>query len=230
MSVNDFTTLMTKEEKLVPELLPYVTSSTLGFPVLHHPLMIEIMVNVERAAMINYRFKVISEEVQGLWERGDLRRWVFRHERPYRLDAFLIFMKSKPKAAKVSDRVYWECLKDIWVDSENIFQHKKDWRRLLRSKRPGKGHLMGRLDKERLSELAEHVRVFRGTSDKGDVKGLSWTLSEEKARWFANRFAKSNKYLVHGEVKKSDIDAVFLDRNEDEVVSSRVKVLRIQSI
>jgi hypothetical protein len=81
----------------------------------------------------------------------------------------------------------------------------------------------------RLEVLPDTVRVWRGTDRKMAIKGLSWTLDKERAIWFANRFHRQG-YLVHGVVDKADIRAVFLCRNEDEVVSDKVRIERVEAL
>jgi hypothetical protein len=57
---------------------------------------------------------------------------------------------------------------------------------------------------------------------------LSWTTDKEKAEWFARRFAIATQpLLVRGTVAKKDVMAVFLGREESEVVSENVKIEKV---
>ena len=76
--------------------------------------------------------------------------------------------------------------------------------------------LMGTKDREAWSSLPDKVIVFRGVNGQGRVKSLSWSLSEEKARWFANRWNGTGKVYT-ATIAKADIFAYFSNRGEDEV-------------
>lgn len=47
---------------------------------------------------------------------------------------------------------------------------------------------------------------------------MSWTLSFERAKWFAERFGSNTQIVYKAFVQKQDILAYFADRGEDEVV------------
>lgn len=53
-------------------------------------------------------------------------------------------------------------------------------------------------------------------------KGLSWTIDQSKAEWFARRFAMlthlGQPRLMEGIVKKKDVLAYFNGRKEKEIV------------
>lgn len=84
-------------------------------------------------------------------------------------------------------------------------------------------------DKEYFDSLPQVLTVYRGVS-KGSEKGLSWTLSHDKAVWFANRFSLQKKNTVYiGKVKKEDIFCYTNDRNENEVILNYTKVYDMYS-
>ena len=63
------------------------------------------------------------------------------------------------------------------------------------------------------------LTVYRGVTSYNEkrVKGLSWTLDEEKAKWFAERFGENGK-VYSAEIDKKDVYAYFGSRGESEVV------------
>ena len=54
-----------------------------------------------------------------------------------------------------------------------------------------KQYLMNEEDLKVFDSLSNQVTIYRGVRDKAGMYELSWTLSLEKARWFANRFSSS---------------------------------------
>jgi hypothetical protein len=49
------------------------------------------------------------------------------------------------------------------------------------------------------------------------VKALSWTLDREVAQWFASRYG-SQGTVYEAKIDKKHIHALFLGRNESEVI------------
>lgn len=66
------------------------------------------------------------------------------------------------------------------------------------------------------------LTVYRGVGYDGKPSGLSWTLSLEKAIWFANRFNPDNAKVYKMDIDltkhKNNILAYFDGRNEQEVI------------
>lgn len=69
-----------------------------------------------------------------------------------------------------------------------------------------------------------NLTIYRGVSYSGRPDGLSWTLSKDKACWFASRFKGKNAKVYKMTIdlyNKNESDAIlayFSGRNEDEVV------------
>ena len=78
--------------------------------------------------------------------------------------------------------------------------------------------------------LPEKVEAWRGTNHKRGLNGLSWTLDQEKAVWFARRFAWEPSLLAKALVDKGDVVAYFGERNEREIVSLRVSIISVTDI
>jgi hypothetical protein len=138
--------------------------------------------------------------------------YVFMYERPYRLHGFLQIMHH------LDDKNYWELLGSIWSDSENIWQNFKVWLKLLADDRPGKEHFMDAEEREALAKLPDVLVVHRGYVKGKNKNGLSYTLSKEKAEWFAKRFSNGNPAVCTRRVKKTDVLAYLTGRGEDEIV------------
>lgn len=79
--------------------------------------------------------------------------------------------------------------------------------------------LMDAEEYELFQGLDDVVTVYRGVTpyNAKNVKALSWTLNRETAEWFAHRYGEQG--TVYGaQIPKEHICAVFLGRNESEVI------------
>lgn len=136
--------------------------------------------------------------------------------RPFRI----IFFKYIQEYLDVTD--FSNLLREVWIDTEfpalNIDISSRDLSMWL--KIADKDILMSKEDKNYLDSLPESVKIYRGVADEQYIEGYSWSLSEEKARWFATRFSFEgcSPVLCSFEINKSDIIAYMSARNEAEVV------------
>ncbi len=76
---------------------------------------------------------------------------------------------------------------------------------------------MDTYDFQAYSNLPDVVTVYRGCQKNQNENGLSWTLDKEKAQFFATRLGKQG-IVLEKTVKKNQIVAVLLGRNEQEVI------------
>jgi hypothetical protein len=68
-------------------------------------------------------------------------------------------------------------------------------------------------------ELSGELTVFRGHAGDEGLPGMSWTLSREKAEWFARRFPEYGEPVVYAAtVQAEDVLGYFTGRGESEVV------------
>ena len=67
--------------------------------------------------------------------------------------------------------------------------------------------------------LDEVVTVYRGVTSYNakNVKALSWSLNRDTAEWFAHRYGEEGT-VYEAQIEKKHICAVFLGRNEAEVI------------
>lgn len=91
------------------------------------------------------------------------------------------------------------------------------WTEVLESDRPNRRYFMPVSDQRALKLLPQTVTAYRGCT-KENENGLSYSLSEEKAKWFANRFNKGG-HVIKRVIRKSDIFAYLRGRNEDEIIT-----------
>ena len=194
-------------EELIPELQPYLEDGVLGAQI-RHPLVYQVPLWSNGSANRMYFQK--KAEIKTALKDKAWSRFIFLHERPYRLQAFLEIKDQ------LKDTQYWVLLADTWIDTENAWENKDKWRKLFDSTRPYSNYLMNEEEYNAMRSLPQMVTIYRGSTIKND-KGLSWTLSKEKAEFFAQRFDRKGK--VHEkQVNKDQILALFFGRGESEVI------------
>ena len=72
-------------------------------------------------------------------------------------------------------------------------------------------------EREIFSSLPETFTVYRGHQEQNE-DGYSYTLSYEKAKWFAERFKSKSSSVIEKVVNKSEVFAYLHDRNEQEII------------
>jgi len=143
----------------------------------------------------------------------------------------LTFLKFVKYALSAEDLA--QMLADAWVRAENpnmdINVTKAELVDMFRQS--DKAYLMTEGERKRLSELGETVTVYRGVTpyNARNVKALSWTLDKNKAEWFAHRFGEQGTvYQAH--IHKGNILALFMGRNESEVVLNPKKLEQLKVV
>ena len=208
----DIKALMERKEELLPELRPYLdVGRAMGGPMLKHPLWFSVPYDPQMNAYINEGFRRKQAAVDKAIETKEYVHVIWLHERPYRSEAFMVL------ASKFTDQEYWKYLRSVWEDSENLWQHKRTWARLLQSPRPGRHLMMTEHERSIVETFPETVQVYRGCRPE-NRRGWSWTLLEDKARFFATRFRQKGGLVRSGDVEKSQIIAFLDGRGEGEVI------------
>ena len=211
MEQADFMALMQRQEPLCDELLAYYSNDG-RFPKVQHPLVYSVPHSNHMNAMLNFQYKIRQEEMLQKLGEEDWEGYVFIHEKPFRLNAFLIIADSIQ-----SDGRYWELLGEIWGNSENIWQNFREWRGCLNSKRLNQHLFMSTEDLETFRSLPKELTVYRGYGCEANMRGMSYTLSLEKAMWFAQRFGAKGGVLKK-QIKKEDAFAYMNSRGEQEII------------
>lgn len=199
--------------ELYPILAASVVETELIGPFIKHPFVNTMyMHGLEK--MYNEQFDYKQQEVPKARTERQWHRYLFLHERPWRYEALV------EVADEMTDPEFWECVRDVWIDSENIRENAEEWDELLRTERPGTEHLMEPEEREALAALPDEFVVWQGhTIDRDD--GWSWTTRRATATWFAQRFAdfeQSEAVVTRGTVQRVDVLAYLLGRNEYEIL------------
>lgn len=194
---------------LHPDLVPFLEQDGALGPQLRHPLVYQVpfFSNGSANAFYEQKIKALEEALK----KKDYTQFVYLYERPYRLEIF------KQVTNNLTDTQYWSLLSSIWVDTENQWQNLEQWKKLLSANRPNRHYLMDESEVQLLNSLPEFVKIYRGCQKGLNENGLSWTLKESKAKFFAKRFSKEG-IVLEREIPKSDIIAVLTGRGESEVI------------
>lgn len=209
--MNDFAKILQTKEDLHEDLVEYLEDGDM-FPMLRHPLIFCVPYFEGMNALTNRRYADKKEMIKKYLEKGELAGYLFAHERPYRLNAFMEIN------GKFTDKDYWDSLNSIWTDSENIHQNKFLWKTFFKSNRKCKESFMSKEDLKFFKELPETITVYRGCIKGLNEDGYSYTTEREQAEWFANRFSNGEPKVIELTVKKKDVFAYTNSRSENEII------------
>lgn len=226
--VSELSQILFKEEDLNPELEKCMEKTKIGndfFDSIKHPLVFSIFHAPALNALVNEQLRVKKAAAEKALEDQDWSQYIYLHERPYRIHALMNIMDE------LEDKEYWELLRDVWIDSENLGQHLAIMPILLcptnrdLSLRPI--YLMEEEERKVLESIPDpdNITIYRGYAHRNKL-GWSWTFSPSKALWFAKRFQDKWKTpkVIQGICKREDIIAFFNERGENEVVINPRKI------
>jgi hypothetical protein len=139
------------------------------------------------------------------------------------------------------DKDYWKCLNLVWANIEISTPDRREWLRLFTSQRPHRELLMSKTERKRLAAMPDTLTIYRGYAKGRARSGLSWTLSEKRAHFFADYAAGNRRRIlcghtggssmvVCGKCHKHDVLAYFNNRKEQEIVIDGRKVLAKRSM
>lgn len=202
--------------KLKLELSQYYQEAQ--WPMIRHPLVyaVPFFDTDEEARRLNSLLEQKQKQVAEAMAKRAWDTYVFLHERPWRVHAFLEIQ------ADLEDKQYWPLLRTTWSDSENIYPNRIDWWELLTAARRARNLFMNKAERYAFNKLPAEIEIYRGTTEEemdSSYLGMSWTLDKGRAAWFATRFNRAGgPVLATAKVLKADCIGLLLSRNEDEVV------------
>jgi hypothetical protein len=139
-------------------------------------------------------------------------------------DRFQTFLKIKDE---LNDKDYWRILVDAYTGSDNLYHLNEEVKEAFLEDRSQREYLMNKKELKVYNSLPEIITIYRGMTteelESGDF-GVSWTLSRERADYFAFTYGRNfstegiPKVVHQLEVKKVEILAYFNERNEQEVI------------
>lgn len=135
--------------------------------------------------------------------------------KPYRL-AFLKYAQPH-----IEEKEFAQLLALCWMQTEapnqDVNVSQKEFVEMFQE--ASAEDLMNLDEHRKLAELPDEIEIYRGVTEKNkdNILAMSWTMKQETAEWFANRFKGKGK-VYRAKIRKEDILAVFLGRNESEVI------------
>jgi hypothetical protein len=222
MNQDEWEQLSKRQQQLHPALEDYLMETPFGLMV-NHPLVQRPSVDPDYAAQANWCYSQKLDAIAEAIEKRDWSSYIWLHERPYRLDAFIEI------ADALSPKDFWTRLSDVWTDSENIWQYIDDWRALWNEERPSKHHAMDASERKAFKRLSSEIVIYRGVREDHTVNGMSWTLDRDKAIWFAARNSGPH-VLLTARAKKADAHALLLGRKENEIVIDQYEIIATEQV
>lgn len=210
----DLLTAQSEPDPLHEELQRYLFAHERLGHVLQHPLVYSVPHAPAFNRLVNKQFEEKKKTVDALRAAANWNGYIYMHERPYRLDAF------EQVSGELDDSTYWRLLGSLWTGCENVHQCLQRWRDLWLDHRPKRILSMDFAERKELAKLPAILTVYRGFSAYSGEEGMSWTLSRDTAVWFANRYKDENDpaQIASGTVRKDNVLAHFIGRNEREIV------------
>ena len=128
---------------------------------------------------------------------------------------------------RLDDKVYWKGLALAYDSSDNLYEYTDEVKECFTSDRPHREELMDKKERMYYDRLPEILILHRAMTKKeynNGNHGVSWTLRKSVAVFFKDKYKRNQdtddkeKTIMKKKVNKSQIIAVFLDRNEFEVI------------
>lgn len=127
----------------------------------------------------------------------------------------------------LSDRQYWYGLVNAYSASDNTYLIREEIKNLFRSERSERFMMMEEHDFEVFINLSPTITVYRGASvlefTSGEW-GISWTLAQSRAEFFAYEYRRNGatsdhpKVVLKATVSTNDVLAYHSGRSEEEIL------------
>ena len=205
----DIEELMHRKEELDPELKAYLRKTEF-FECIQHPLVYNVPHFKEMNSLCNEQLKARKKVLERHLQEKDWESYVFTHERPYRIEMLALIVDL------MSDQDFGKLFPLVLMDSENHWQLHKVIKKLLARKGDWKQYLMTDEEKKVFESLPSLVTLYRGCKIF-NIKGFSWTINIEKAKWYSRRCTSAGGLVMKGVCNKSDLLAYWNRRGEDEI-------------
>lgn len=204
---------------LVPELAECIVEVTDGVTFVQHPLVHTWYLGPREHYRLNRQLELKKQAVAEDEAKGKFRSIITCwYERPYRTQALLDYLPM------MTHREFWETAGHVWIDAENLWQYRDHWNWIFRLNKPEREFFMDEDERKALAKMPDLIEVHRGVSVPRVNhlgSGMSWTLDEDRAKWFAKRWPHQDGHhrrIIHGHVAKENVIAYLSGRNEEEIV------------
>lgn len=209
---DQFAEILNRKEDLCEGLKPYLENNG-KFDLIRHPLVYSIPHYSHLNALVNKQLEIKEKSAKELLENKKYFSFVFLHEKPHRMNAFVEVKNN------LNDKEYWEMALAVWTNSENIWQNRDDWKKLLKDKKriETKHLFMSEDDRKVFDKLPETFTVYRGYHENRNEFGYSYTLDKDIAKRFSKGHRLVGKVYTRT-VNKSEVFAYTNERSEQEII------------
>ena len=207
-----------------------------------HPLQLERNSDLDPDSLISGRDWDAEEKLNVHWSAADVRAArkdysdKYLRAKDYRgyVESIDGHLRTRPFFEVyhlMSPSDFWECLAHVWSNIEQSYRERWMWLNLFRCDCPHREKLMQPEEHEAFAAFPEELTIHRGYGKGRAKSGISWTLSEEKAHWFATVYLGAPRrrsffghqghvpgMVVTGKCHKRDVLAYFTERKEAEIV------------
>ena len=118
----------------------------------------------------------------GFKRLGDWKGYIFLHIRKHRWKALQLVAGSL--AAGLAQRELAELFREVWIDSEHIWEERRRIRTLVALIEPKLRYLFSREDWRAFKKMPPRFTIYRGAKD-WNRSGMSWTDDIHRAIYFA---------------------------------------------
>lgn len=190
-----------------------------GTRMIAHPLLYVIQYDRDQNPNYNRRLEEKEKARAHAIREGDFHTAIFLHERPHRLNALMALhatLLMEPQGGTLihhanAGEMLGRCLPQVYIDAEGIHVNASEWRTLF----------MALPEEYRNLDLLPpgEFDIWRGVQDTRPIdSGISWTLSEDRARWFARRYGGDRGQTQQRTVTAQDVAYYTDERGEQDVV------------
>ena len=182
--------------------------------VIHHPFCNQLILDLERCALIHERIDELTAKADACFEAHDYEGYIYSLARVFRPEWLA------KDAHLIPDDRYWTILSRIYWRLQFTYSNFDLFHQLFRADRPGRENLMEPDERDVLARLPDVLTVYRGYASEDDdeqdfADGIAWTLDRRRAVWFANRHREPEiaHRLITGKVLKKDVWGYFDGRD-----------------
>lgn len=186
-----------------PDLVDSFEDGPLGL-MIKHPLIVDIM---PLPQLVNPRYEQQKKRAEEALLSGDIERYIWTHERPFRL----MYLSTLFTSGQIDRVQLKKVLPSVWSDAEPA--DELEWEYLFQEA----GFCSDATSDELEALSGSSVDLWRG-GNISDFPGLAWSLRRETAEFFAKRFNASYPTLWRARAKFNDVYAYIVGRSEAEVV------------
>lgn len=196
--------------ELDPELKKYIR----GALIVHPLFVLPVPNSPEEIEQLNLILKRRITAAEAAKAKKDWYEFLQLHQRIFRHQVFLGFWHE------LNPDDYWKIISWVWCDADSTTKNTEVWRQLFSNHMDHRREMMWTEEIEAFDNLPQSITVYRGCAVGGEA-GLSWSTDREVAINFATKFmdvGSPDVLLITGEVRKADVIAYLLRREESEIL------------